>query len=507
MFRAAALAHPDRDFIVTTEGDRHFTYAESARMLDALTESLADQALAAGDRVVFFLDASLPSILLNLACAHLGVVPVPLSPTFSQRALAQLCARVQAKGVITDRAHAAIPEASPPVLFLGGLLDATPRRGTVEALARLAALPRHGSASCYLFQPTSGTTGDPKLIMRAHSVFDRVARVEALDIPEASHRILLVAALTHGMGQYALATALHLGAALCIPTRMDTETSLAEVRALDPTLFFFTPRVMRALFDQRAPADRRWFGPSALAIYVGGSVTQPDVLRAADADGIEVLEGYGASEISLLATTRFGRWRAGSSGEVLPDVTLRIADDGELLAKSPGVMIGYYDDAELTREAYTGDGFYRTGDYCTIEDGNLRYLGRKRDVFNTNEGANVHPGRIEEMLERLSGVRQAVLVGDQRKFLVALLVVDGPRTDAPLGLLDEPSNAAAYERVRVALAPLNEGLEAVERVRRFALFTAPFPPEMYRVVGHAKTSRNRRLLAECYETSIATLYA
>lgn len=516
MFRAAVAAHPERDLVVASEGDQHHTYAEVARQVDALTEQLASRGVIAGDRLVFFLDASLPTVLMNLACAHLGVVPVPLSPTFSQRALSRLCARTRARAVFTDRTHASIPEASPPVLVLGdggdgGNLDATPRRSAAEALARLAALPRHTPDACFLFQPTSGTTGEPKIIMRSHAVFDRVARVLARGIPETPQRILLVAALTHGMGQYAFATTLHLAGTLCLPTALDTDSSLAEIRALDPTLLYFTPRVMRALYDQRSPGDARWFGPSAYLVCCGGAATQPELLRRFVEDGILVSEGYGASEISLLSQTLPGRWREGLSGEVIPDVTLRTADDGELLAKSPGAMIGYFDDEALTRQAFTDDGFYRTGDYATVEDGYLRYLGRKRDVFNTNEGANVHPGRIEGLVELVPGVRQAVLVGDQRKYLAALIVLDaaatGARSRSPDGFLDEREHAALYERFRSALEPVNDGLEVIERVRRFALFASPFPPQMYRVVGQAKVSRDRRLLNEAYEERITSLYA
>ncbi|MEO6951045.1 MAG: AMP-binding protein [Polyangia bacterium] len=516
MFRAAVAAHPDRDFIVAVEGNQHLTYKEVARQVDALTESLAAHGVIAGDRIVFFLEASLPTILMDLACAHMGVVPVPLSPTFSARALAQLCTRTNARAVFTDRTHAAIPEASPPVLHLGegGNLDATPKRSAADAAARLTSLPQHGPASCFLFQPTSGTTGEPKIIMRSHAVFDRVARVHARDIPESPQRLLLVAALTHGMGQYALATALHLAGTLCLPTAIDTDSNLQEIRALDPTLLFLTPRVMRALHEQRTPGDARWFGPSAFLVYCGGAATQPELLRRLVDDGIFVSEGYGASEISLLSQTLPGRWKEGTSGEVIPDVTLRTAEDGELLAKSPGAMIGYFDDAELTRQAFTDDGFYRTGDYAKVEDGYLRYLGRKRDVFNTNEGANVHPGRIEALVEHMPGVKQAVLVGDQRKYLAALIVVDGAASgaaagvtsSAPDGFLDEREHAALYERIRTALQPMNDGLEAIERVRRFALFATPFPTEMYRLVGHAKVSRNRRLLEEGYAARISSLY-
>jgi long-chain acyl-CoA synthetase len=518
-FREAAHRYPERRFLRLADGSSR-TYADVVGELDVITEQLQSFGLCLGDRVVFYLEAPVPSLLFNLACAHLGVIPVPLSPSFSSRALAQLVERLGAKAIVTDPAHADRPERSVPVLSLPGALpvgvtavDQTPRRPYGEALDRLARLPRHEATAPYLFQPTSGTTGEPKLIIRSHAVFDRIGRILAHDLRAADdpapERLLLVAALTHGMGQYALATMLHMCGELCIPSEIDTACSLAEVRTLDPTCLIVTPRVLRSLLTQRVAEDTRWFGPSAHIVFIGGAAPQPELITALEREGLFPSEGYGASEISILAQTRRSRYRAGTSGEILPDVTLRIADDGELLAKSPGVMLGYFGDEALTRQAFTDDGFYHTGDYAEITpDGYLRYLGRKRDVFNTSEGSNIHPGRVESLIEALPWVRQVVLVGDQRPYMAALITIDdaSPASAEPDGFLDERTHAAAYERARTSLAPINASLETIEQVKRLALFDRRFADELVRVVGHSKVSRNRRLFGERYAARIAELY-
>jgi long-chain acyl-CoA synthetase len=142
-------------------------------------------------------------------------------------------------------------------------------------------------------------------------------------------------------------------------------------------------------------------------------------------------------------------------------------------------MLGYFSDPGLTA-ARTSDGFFRTGDYCEVTaDGMLKYLGRKKDVFNTPDGSNIHPAHIEQLILDFDWVRQAALVGDGEPFLVALLVVAGvPAAAANVtGYLDPPAHAALYARAAADLAALNRTLARNEQVRRFALFDRPMPGE------------------------------
>jgi long-chain acyl-CoA synthetase len=351
------------------------------------------------------------------------------------------------------------------------------------------------------------------LVVRQHKVFTRVARVLGDEFPpdpaDGPLRVLLLLALTHGAGQYHMVATLYRAGTLCIPNGIDTAASLAEVRALDPHVLPMGPRVLRSLSEQRASNDTRLFGPSARMLFVGGSASRVELLHQMVAEGIEIGEGYGASEISILAQTRRGRWKEGTVGEILPDVSLKLAEDGELLARSPGGrMIGYFGDDALTQQAFTPDGYYHTGDYCEIgADGYLRYIGRKHDVFNTFEGANVHPGRIEAMLEALPWVRQVLLIGDQRPFIAALMVLRDEHSNDPDGYLEERGHPSAYARARAELGRLNEGLESVERVRAVALFGAPFPEQMYRPVGQGKIGRDRRQLGIRYAPYIDAMYA
>jgi long-subunit acyl-CoA synthetase (AMP-forming) len=496
LFREAVRRFPERPFLraLRPGGELRLSYGEAACALASAALDLQARGLHAGDRAVLYLEESFPSVLLNLACAHAGVVPVPLSPVFSMAARDALVAQTGARALFST----------------GDALDFRPRHALAEALEILDRIARdHGPHSPYVFQPTSGSTGQPKLVVRPHAAFVRTAKLKAFDLRAEAvpqERVLLVAALTHGMGQYELSTALVLAAELCIPSRIDIHTPLDEVRALDPTYLCMTPRVLRALFEQSGGAHP--FGPSARIFLVGGSATDAPLLQRVAAAGIDVIEAYGASEISLLSLTRRGKWRPGSSGEALPDVSLKIADDGELLARSPARMIGYFGDEGLTRDAFTDDGWYKTGDFCQIgADRELRYLGRKKEVFNTFEGANVHPSRIEAMIEALPWVAQVVLLGDQRPFLAALIVVSGALDgDAGDGFLDEARHPSVYARAREDLRQINAGLEAMERIVRVALFAQPMPAALYRTVGHAKIARDRAGVAQRYAARIQALY-
>jgi long-subunit acyl-CoA synthetase (AMP-forming) len=506
MFVAAVEQYPDRVFLRRIHGDRdeRTSYRAAAIRIAATVERMRGMGFHAGDRLVIWLEDIETSAYLLLACIHLGVVPAPIGSSVSLDAAVRLAERVEARALFTSRDLVTQVEARGVRAQDADAIVRSPDHADPDtALATLrAAAAERSPDELYVLQPTSGTTGDFKLVMRQHRVFARVARIksEGIDRDGEQARLLLVAALTHGMGQYVLATGVCLAAQFCLTTEIDTGSSLREVLMLDPTSISVTPRVLRSYHRQHVELGRdpeaRVFGPSLRTLAVGGS--QPDValLHHATRHGIDVVEAYGASEISLLAMTRPGKWQPGIVGDILPDVELALDDDGELLARSPGCMVGYFDDEAQTREAFTPEGFYRTGDYCEITPAReLRYLRRKRDVFNTSDGTNIYPTSIEEKIERIPWVAQAFLVGDQRPYLVAFLVVNGAQ---PLDDL--------HAKAREELSRINATVEPNQRVRRFALLGDALPTDVYQVVGHGKIRRERAAFALRYSQRIEELY-
>lgn len=518
LFIEAAERFPERVFLRHVHGARdvRVTYGEAAMRLFALRQRLSSAGIRPGAYALVYLHEMVPSLWIDLACALAGVIPVPIGTEFSIGAARQLAHRVRAEVVIADeRLLADLGMGNLCVIGTAEVLGPVPEMGAADAIRGLRTLlPPIGRDDIYMIQPTSGTTGQPKLAERPHLTFLRVAEIMSRGMrveEEPAQRVLMVAALTHGMGQYLLGFGLHLAAEFDVPGEIDTAASLAEVRQLDPTYLGMTPRVMRSFFGQQKKLGDQGplFGPGAKSCLVSGAVSDVDLLEALHAQGIDIFEGYGASEISVLATNRRGTWRPGLAGEILKDVELRLDEDGELLARCPGRMRAYFGDPELTQAAFTSDGYYRTGDYCEITpDGHLRYLGRKKDVFNTFAGANVHPGPIETEIERWSWVDQVVLIGDQKPYLSALIVVHAPPVvaDAGDGYLTEPSFASLYERARTAFASLNAQLETFERIEGIALFGRRMGPDLYKIVGHSKISRNRNGVETAYRARIEALY-
>ena len=492
MFVSAARDVPDRTFL---RWYRHgelvtWTYAEAALRVANLVAKLDEAGVAHGDHVVIHTAEMVPSILFDLACACAGVVFTPIE-TSSLPAVIELCEHTAARAVLTtpDRTHP-----------YGRTIIAEDGSGAVSGVpgAALAALARRAERvdrdTIYMLQPTSGTTGTSKLVIRTHAAFVRIPRLLASGLDRESDppaRVLMVPALTHGMGQYLLAIGASAAAEFCVTTKIDAKADLAEIRRLDPTFIGLTPRVLRSLFAQRGGTQEPLFGPSARYLLSGGAAPEPDQLAAIAQTGVHVIEGFGASEISIVAVTRPGHWRPDVIGHVVDDVTLRVTDEGELEAWTPVMMRGYHGNPVASRAAFTEDGFYRTGDRVAIgPDGEFRYLGRLIDSFNLFDGSHVEPEPIEDAILRLPWVDQVLLIGDQRPYLVGLVVA---RPGVPRSIEHDVG------RIGASLAPS-------ARVRRLAILDEPFSDDIYSVVGHGKIRRARPTALQRYAALVEALY-
>jgi long-subunit acyl-CoA synthetase (AMP-forming) len=500
-----------------------WTYLEAGRRIAGLADWLTDYGLRKGDRIATYMDLGDPGIWLTLACAANGVIPVPLGPSYSIDALGQLATQCRAKAIFT------MPELVGKVKTLGLPVLCIPRPDEIvpaggitigektpaDPVARLKQLAAAaGPDDIYMFQPTSGSTGVPKMVMRRNITFPRAGKVLAAGLTTedgANQAGLLAQAFTHGSGHYCIEVLMYLAAEICIPSAIDTDISLAEVEHLNPTYLYLAPRILKSLFAQhnayKDAANVPFCGNRLQWITIGGAPSDESHLSELERRKVQVVEGYGATEISVIAVTVRGERRPGAVGRVLPDIVVRTGGEGEIEVKSAFGMAGYFEAEELSRNAFTEDGFYKTGDLGTIDaEGFLRLHGRSRDVFNSAEGSNIYPTRIETMLEGLPSVSQALLVGDGKPFITALLSVkDGPsKSTEPLS---PKTHAELYARVRAEIATINPKLEAFERVRRFALFGGPFPESVYQHVGHSKIKRERKQTVALYRALVEELYA
>lgn len=525
----AAQAYPERTFLHRIvdgrdgrdERDERTSYRDALPRVAATCEALRAHGFAPGDRIILHLEDQVELLFFLLSAAAGGQIVVPIPPIFSTEMVAKTAARVGARGVFSTLEHAPrlVAAGIEPLCFVDGApppgVHALPVRGSQPHGDALAALRRAGAGHTwsdpYIILSTSGTTSEPKLVVRPHTSVTSLAAYMALDLraeDEPPQRVLMAAGLNHGIGQANLALALFLAAEHAIPTHIEAAVQLAEVRRLDPTYVYCNPRVVNALLqERRAAGDERapLFGPGCRTVRFGGGPSTPELRRTLADEGLDVGEIYAASETGSIAMTSRGSDRM----RVLPDVTVRIGDDQEILVKTDRGMTGYHQAVPRPPEAFTEDGFYRTGDRGALDaDGTLVFMARQRDLLNTQSGANVNPVWIEGLIEVLPWVQQVVLVGDRRPWLAALIVLRGAEAsgDEVDGCLDPAAHPALHARARRELDELNTRLEPIERIQRFALFSRALPGEIYASVSGAKTRRDRARIGERYARRIEALY-
>ena len=200
---------------------------------------------------------------------------------------------------------------------------------------------------------------------------------------------------------------------------------------------------------------------------------------------ILILEGYGQTEETTASNVnRPNRFKFGTVGPAIPGIDVAIADDGEILIKGPTVFAGYYKDEEATRAVLPGDGWLHTGDVGEIdEDGFLTVTDRKKDIIVTAGGKNVAPQNIENLLKGIPWVSQALVVGDRRPYLVALITLDPDE----VAKLDGKQDAEAL--VTEAVERVNEDLAHFEQIRRFEILPRDFSPEENEITPTLKLKR------------------
>jgi long-chain acyl-CoA synthetase len=228
----------------------------------------------------------------------------------------------------------------------------------------------------------------------------------------------------------------------------------------------------------------------------GGAPLAKEIIEFFHALDILVLEGYGLTECTTAATVnRPSRFRFGTVGPALPGVELRIADDGEVLIKTDTIFAGYFRDEQATREVLPGDGWLRSGDLGHLdEDGFLTITDRKKDILVTAGGKNVAPQNLENALKMHPLVSQAVVVGDRRPYVAALItVVEGTTPDE-----------ARFEIERL-VEDVNSELSRYEQIKRYSILPRDFSAEEDEVTPTLKLKR--RVIQEHFAAEIEALYS
>jgi long-chain acyl-CoA synthetase len=246
----------------------------------------------------------------------------------------------------------------------------------------------------------------------------------------------------------------------------------------------------------------------------GGAPLAREIQEFFHAAGVLILEGYGLTETTpLLTANRPDNFRFGTVGLAVKNVILRIAEDGEILAKGPNVARGYFKRPEATAEAWDSEGWFHTGDIGELSpDGFLKITDRKKDLLKTSGGKYVAPQNVENLLKTQRHVSQAVLIGDNRKFCTALITLDADEI-APWAkgqgiAFKDPAELAHHPRVielidgEVKL--VNRHLASYESVKYFRIVPNDFSQETGELTPSLKVKR--KFVAEKYAVLIEDMY-
>jgi long-chain acyl-CoA synthetase len=255
-------------------------------------------------------------------------------------------------------------------------------------------------------------------------------------------------------------------------------------------------------------------GGQLRVVFSGGAPLAKDLAEFFWSIGILIYQGYGLTETSPVLTTNYPQNRVGSSGKPIPNVLIRVASDGEILAKGPCVMQGYYKSPDATREVLTEDGWFHTGDIGHLDSDNYLFItDRKKDLLKTAAGKFVAPQPIENALKTSPYILNAMVVGDQRKFVVALLVPNAATVSAKAAeqgiRFASNEQMVAHQFVRALIESevkrLTANLAQWETIKRFALLPDDFTFDNGSLTFTMKLKR--RVVEQNYRDVIAQLYA
>lgn len=549
------------------------TTTEFLSQVRAMAKGLMASGIEPGDRVALMSRTRYEWTLCDFAIWTAGAVTVPIYETSSAHQVEWILSDSGAKGIITElpRHTAIVDEVRDKCKALqhvwhieaGGLeeLVGSGKDVTDQDLDRRRTIANREDLATIIY--TSGTTGRPKGCELTHGNFmslseNAIAKLpEVVGVPGAS--MVLFLPLAHVLAR--LIQVLAVDAGVKIGHAPDITKLMDDLKSFQPTFVLAVPRVFEKIYnmtDQKLAAENkgRLFRLAAkVAIGYSRALDQGgaglplrvqhkffDILvyrKLRDAMGgkaeyaisgggplgarlghffrgigVNILEGYGLTETTAPTNVNVPSLnKVGTVGVPLPGVGIRIADDGEILAHGVGVFRGYYNNPEATAEAFTEDGWLRTGDIGAMdEDGYLTITGRKKEIIVTAGGKNVAPAVLEDVVRAHPLISQCVVVGDNRPFVGALLTLDGEMIDAwakghhRQGLTLESARTDAYvkEHLQEAVDNANKHVSQAESIRKWAILPDDFTEENGYLTPSMKLKR--QLITTDFAKEIDDLY-
>lgn len=525
----------------------------------AFAAALIERGIGQGARVGILAATREEAVIADYGALLAGLVPVPIYPTLTPDQVAFVLRDCDARAlVVDDDARMPAIERDPafrPLDLVVSLRSSwepllTEGRAALAREDRLSARSAAvSSEDAAVILYTSGTTGEPKGAVLTHAAFlFEVSSAFELFGVSAEDEQLLFLPLAHIFGKLLVVAAMRVGAVTAFAQSM--LTALDDAEEVRPTFFGSVPRLFEKVHEvalakakeagavqerifhwamaigdevarlrrrgaaiplslelQRRYADklvlgkvRARFGGRVRFAISGAAPLDRALFDWFDSLGLLVLEAYGLTEsCGALTINRPQAFRFGTVGRPLPGVELRVAEDGEILARGKNIFSGYFraDGPPDARSAIDAEGFLHTGDVGEIDaDGYLRITDRKKDLLITAGGKNVAPQRIEARLLRSPYVARAVVLGDRRPHLVALLVLDA-----------EAVRKAGVNRdmaARAAIDDANAGLASFESIKRWRVLERDLTIDDGELTPTFKV--RRRVVEERYRREIDALY-
>jgi long-chain acyl-CoA synthetase len=552
------------------------TATQFADEVHALAKGFIAAGVVAGDRIALMSHTRYEWTLIDYALWTAGAVVVPIYETSSAEQAEWILANSEARAVIaeTDGFASMISEARDrlPALEHLWLLDtdvpALTASGAEVAEETLTARTRErGAADIATIIYTSGTTGRPKGCELTHENLLAVVRNTFMGPLASIHAsgtasTLLFLPLAHVFARVIEVGTLEAG--IVLGPCPDMNDLLPDLGSFQPTFVLAVPRVFEKVYNgaearaisegkgkifsraastavaysesldgpgraglrlraEHALFDRLVYGKLRDALggraewaISGGAALAPRLGHFFRGIGVSILEGYGLTETTApVSVNRPDRQKIGSVGQPLPGVSVRIADDGEVLVRGKSIFPGYWHDETATKDAFTTDGHYATGDIGELDDeGFLTITGRKKEIIVTAGGKNVSPAILEDRMRMHALISQCMVVGDGKPFIGVLVTIDpetfgpwkarhGKPADATAGdLRDDPDLNA---EVQAAVDDANKAVSRAESIRKFRILDGDFTQEQ----GHlsAKLGIKRAVLAKEFAGEIEALYS
>jgi long-chain acyl-CoA synthetase len=426
------------------------------------------------------------------------------------------------------------------------------RRPDSDYEQRLAGLTEHDMC---LYIYTSGTTGPPKGCLLTHGNYRQVTNMaQSEGVFSDDDLVYLFLPLAHAFALLIQFVTFDLGGTIAYWER-DSQKIIPNLMEIRPTYFPSVPRIFEKIYtlantagdpeeirravelglrvrqmretgagvpaelqaafdeaDQKLYANvRNLFGGRIRQCVSGAAPISKEILEFFYACGVPVMEGYGMTETSTVASAnRLDAFRFGSVGKPLPGVEARIADDGELLLRGPNIFQGYFKNEEASREALA-DGWLHTGDLGHIdEDGFIYITGRKKDIIITAGGKNITPANLENGLKQNRWISQAVVIGDRRPYLVALITLDPEEAPAfaeqhGLEVEELPESEEMRAEVQKAVNEVNSGVGRVEQIKKFTILPRDLSQPTGELTPTLKVKRN--VVNEKFAAEVEALYA